>query len=79
MSTETINTLNSTYEVDWDTNRIRRIHGTNEPTTNQSADGEWQQAESLHKMAVPGGRVLYMVWNTDKATISSLILEDGAA
>lgn len=70
---ERITTLNSTYEVDWDNNRIRRLTGVNEPTPNQSADGEWQQARSLHVTDFGGGQIVYMIWDDDRATISSLI------
>lgn len=70
---ERITTLNSTYEVDWDSNRIRRLAGKSEPTANQSADGEWQQARFLCIATVPGGRIVQMIWDDDRATLSSLI------
>jgi hypothetical protein len=70
---ERIKTLNSTYEVDWDGLRVRRVNGRNEPTPNQPADGEWQRAVALRVMGAGGGEVLYMFWDHDRATISSLI------
>jgi hypothetical protein len=31
------------YEVDLESNRVRRMTGLNPPTERQGADGEWQQ------------------------------------
>jgi hypothetical protein len=41
---QTITTQNSTYEVDWDPGRIRRLAGSSDPTPYQGTDGLWQDA-----------------------------------
>ncbi len=40
-------TLNSTYEVDRDGRRIRRLSGSNAPTARQSDDKEWKQFHAI--------------------------------
>jgi|GEM_PF-4829879 hypothetical protein len=69
--THTITTQNSTYEVDWDPCRIRRLTGTADPTPHQGPDGEWQDAS----LTLTPANQLYIEWadRPGLATVTSPI------
>jgi hypothetical protein len=65
---EVFETLNSTYEVDREGKRIRRVSGVNPPTSNQGTDGEWK--DYLYLEDLPFGS-LHIVWAEGGSTITS--------
>lgn len=67
--TTRIETENSTYEIDWDGKRVRRVTGVNEPTTNFGADNVWRELTDVQAYY---GRVMF-VFPDGKATITSEI------
>ena len=77
MATRTVNTVNSTYEIDEAGSLIRRVFGINQSTPRQGTDGEWK----AYKFIVPCGGGLLIVWGmnpdgTAKCTLTSNIVSD---
>lgn len=58
----TFKTRNSTYEMNPDAKKIRRVAGVNPPTNRQGADGVWQ---SYHALAVEPGAPAVITWRID--------------
>jgi hypothetical protein len=57
-------TINSTYEVDKENDRIRRIESDHEPTPRQSEDGVWDEFATIEGLE-EGGPAL-IVWDEEK-------------
>lgn len=53
-------TENSTYEVDCRERRIRRLEGSNRPTTRQGADGEWKRYLAISNISL--GMPVIVFW-----------------
>lgn len=72
-----VHTENSTYEIDRDGRRIRRIEGANEPTPRFSEDGLWHDYAELSHLEVD--RVFHISWLDGGMTLMSTVLdiEDG--
>ena len=51
-------TLFSTYEVDEEEKKIRRINGLNDPTPRMGEDGVWKSYEKIH----PNPEGILIVW-----------------
>ena len=64
-----IETRNSTYEIDYDSSRIRRVIGKNPPTESFAPDGEWKTFQEIEECL--GG--LIVIWPTGKCTVTSAI------
>lgn len=45
-----IETANSTYELDVDAKRVRRVKGVNQPTGNFGKDGMWHELEQWQEL-----------------------------
>jgi len=56
-----IRTRGSTYELDADNKRIRRLYGKAAPTDRQSADGDWSNYEEVSTPKLGVG--LLIVWS----------------
>lgn len=59
-----IETRNSTYEVDFENKKVRRLVGKNHPTLRQTLDGEWQNYHDLiwdHEVGMP----MIFIWRVD--------------
>lgn len=56
-------TENSTYELELDEGKVRRIRGDLKPTTRQGEDGEWREYESITCPMV--GATVLIVWYTE--------------
>jgi hypothetical protein len=68
----------STYEIDTQHNRVRRLFGARTGTPRQSADGQWQIYESVNEITV--GESVIFVWGdnpdgTKRCTITSTVDE----
>jgi hypothetical protein len=50
----------STYEVDQENKRVRRLYGATVPTKLQSADGEWKEYAYMNDVIV--GRYVVFLW-----------------
>lgn len=77
MATRTVNTVNSTYEIDEAGSMIRRVFGINQSTPRQGTDGEWKAYDSI----APYGGGLLIVWGTNpdgtyKCTWTSNVVSD---
>jgi len=72
-----IKTIRSTYEVDIDNKKIRRLNGERVPTQRQGTDGEWKAYEEITQAAI--GVPFITVWRTEdgvmKSTMSSPVTE----
>jgi hypothetical protein len=66
-----VKTLNSTYEVEQDPCRVRRLGGDNDPTDRQGEDGEWMDAESV--FFVSGGMLIH--WGGIRCTLTSEVID----
>ena len=53
-------TDNSTYEIDQDGLRIRRLEGVANPTPRQGADGEWKKYLEVSPVEI--GAPVVMIW-----------------
>jgi hypothetical protein len=67
----------STYQLDAEAGRIRRLSGSHAPTERQGPDGEWRTFADCSDPAV--GRQLVIVWSTDadgvaRCTVTSTIV-----
>lgn len=58
----TVTTVNSTYEINEADHMIRRLHGANDPTPRQGADGDWQEYQSIE----PYFHGLLITWGADQ-------------
>ena len=72
-------TQNSTYEIDTEGKRIRRLYGANDPEPRQGQDGEWKAYEEVTDIE-PGIPVI-VVWRRDgllaRSTILSRVVDVG--
>lgn len=66
-----IETLNSTYEIDYDANRIRRVKGVNPPTSHFAPDGEWHEFQRVFH----DGGTLWVFWTDGSFTRTSTVKE----
>lgn len=65
----TFETENSTYELDRENKRVRRLRGKYDPTRYFGADGEWRDYESCVDPA-PGYNFI-VHWGGERATVTS--------
>jgi hypothetical protein len=61
-------TRNSSYEVDLERKRIRRLSGHNRPTPRQGQDGVWKDFQRISELSVGAG--VLIVWS-EEGTIPS--------
>jgi hypothetical protein len=65
----------STYELDTDAQRIRRLAGSHAPTARQGEDGEWRAYVTTSDLVV--GAPLLIVWDVEgdhaKCTMTSTV------
>ncbi len=61
-------TRNSSYEVDLDRKRIRRLAGHSNPTPRQGLDGAWKDFQRISELSVGAGALI--VWS-EEGTIPS--------
>ena len=69
-------TENSLYEVDLNSNMIRRLTGSKDPTPRQGKDGEWKHFVSISNIEI--NTCALIVWaitedGTNQATMTSPI------
>jgi hypothetical protein len=70
-------TQNSTYEVDSESKKIRRLYGADDPTDRQGKDAEWRDFEKISPVVI--GDPVLIIWEVNetgtalKATQTSLI------
>lgn len=69
----TVTTLNSTYEVDHDNVRFRRVEGSFAPIGNVARDGLWHQVASIQRLDFLGGYAYLFVWADGRSTRTSLV------
>jgi len=65
-------TANSTYELDQNNNRIRRLTGKRDPSPRQSKDGEWRQFEFCSEVVKDRGVLIH--WGDEKCTMTSVVV-----
>jgi len=56
----------STYELDLENSKIRRLSGTHEPTARQGQDGQWRSYLDITEPEV--GPSLFICWSYDEAS-----------
>lgn len=61
-----VRTANSTYEIDAEGKRVRRLHGKYAATERQSADGEWKSFVIMSDPQV--GQSVLFGWSQDEET-----------
>ena len=66
-------TQNSTYEIDPERQRIRRLEGRNQPTPRQGADGEWKHYAAISPIMV--GLPVRILWTVTEGTRLSPVQE----
>lgn len=71
---ETFTTINSTYEIDHDNKRVRRLTGVNPPTEAFGQDGVWRDFEMVSDTHW-GGRIFF--WTNGRCTVTSMPAEEG--
>jgi len=70
-------TENSTYEVDEDAKKIRRLYGAGDPTNRQGKDAEWREFSKISSVTI--GDPVLIIWEVSsdgmalKATQTSFI------
>lgn len=70
-------TENSTYEVDHELKKIRRLYGVDDPTNRQGKDAEWREFNKISPVVI--GDPVLIIWETSadgmalKATQTSAI------
>jgi hypothetical protein len=72
----TVWTKNSTYEIDEVNKLVRRVHGLNDPTPRQGADGEWKEYVGI--IIAPRGMLIQWGTNPDgslKCTWTSKVIK----
>lgn len=62
----------SKYEIDLDSNRIRRLFGIKDPTPRQGIDGEWRQYLSITEIKV--GDPIIVVWKVLLDRVQSTVI-----
>jgi hypothetical protein len=62
----------STYEIDTDSKRMRRVSGDHAPTANQRADGAWRTYEEISPVVLGAGVVT--VWGWEHTEEDGLVL-----
>jgi hypothetical protein len=72
------NTANSTYEVDTDNKRIRRLVGKNAATVRQG-NGEWRSYDSIHPDPIMVGESVAIFWSKDVPLLDETPEEERAA
>lgn len=65
-------TESSTYEIDTERNRIRRLSGRADPTSGQGQDGVWKDFKSTTDV-VQGAQVLIVWTDGSKPTLTSRV------
>ena len=65
----------STYEIDLEGRRCRRLDSTHEPTPNQGEDGTWREYEHITPIVPEVGTALFIAWGEGRHTMTSLITE----
>lgn len=65
-----VSTRNSTYEIDDESKRIRRVSGVNDPTPQFEEDGKWHPYSSITDFL--GG--LFIAWPDGKGTVTSAVV-----
>jgi hypothetical protein len=63
----------SAYEVDLETQRIRRLYGVLNPTTRTGTDGVWKKYGSLTEIEV--GVPVLIIWWGGELTATSQVIE----
>lgn len=63
MTIKFVTETGSTYEVDYESMRIRRLNGTNTPTNRQGHDGEWKAFVKLDRVEV--GTSAFIFWDPE--------------
>ncbi len=72
-------TENSTYEVDHELKKIRRLYGDGDPTNRQGKDAEWREFSKISPVTI--GDPVLIVWEISsdgtalKATQTSFITD----
>lgn len=66
-----VNTTNSTYEIDYQNQRIRRLSGVNEPTAHFSPDGEWKDFTEIASW----GSKLCVYWPDGQITLTTIVTD----
>lgn len=56
-----VNTENSSYEIDLDGQKIRRVRGSAAPTEHQKNDLGWQKYKDITELKI--GQSLFIVWD----------------
>jgi hypothetical protein len=70
-------TENSTYEVDHESKKIRRLYGAEDPTIRQGKDAEWREFTKISPVII--GDPVFIIWEVNdtgmtlKATRTSII------
>lgn len=64
MAITTVHTINSVYEIDQDSHRMRRASSSHSPTANQTRYGEDGDWATYIELAWLGGRLL-ITWSVD--------------
>jgi hypothetical protein len=68
-------TDNSTYEIDRQNKRIRRLEGLNKPTPRQGTDGVWKEYAGITRIVI--GEQVLIIWqfteNGMKGTYTGLV------
>lgn len=65
-------TANSTYEIDNENKKVRRLYGLTEATERQGQDGDWKSFADISEITL--GRSVLVVWALDgsiPATVTS--------
>lgn len=74
--TEFFHTLNSAYELDMPSLKIRRLSGRFDPTPRQGSDGEWKQFQAISVRTA--GQPVLIVWETvegvGRSTLTSVVV-----
>ena len=61
----------STYELDLEVKKIRRMEGIDNPTPRQGVDGEWKTFEKCSEIIV--GMPLLVIWEGVRSTLTSVV------
>ena len=69
----TVETLNSVYEVDAESSRVRRVRGQNDPCNYIGEDGLWQPYQRIIDL---GDRLVFVGENPTRGFVTSTIVSD---
>jgi len=72
MTTTLTTASGSTYELDTDLSRIRRLHGSHEPTRRQGVDGVWKPFVEIS--APTPGEPLVVVWAVTDQNVAQCLV-----